>query len=211
MSSNKFIQQFINATQDGLPGERAHADLMPVNRPFTSDAFKAATDYRKSAVGIVLFEEQSYIKCVLIQRPKYEGVHGNQVSFPGGKMDATDPDLEFTARRECMEEIALQPEYMSTVGQLSEVFIPVSKFLVQPYVFFVDDMPQLIPDDREVDEIFTFNVDNLLDESVLKATDMRFKNGFVQKNIPYFDLEGRTVWGATAMMLSEFKAIMKSF
>ncbi|NRA10771.1 MAG: CoA pyrophosphatase [Crocinitomicaceae bacterium] len=171
---------------------------------------KRAIDYRKSAVGIVLFEEANSIRCVLIQRPQYEGTHGGQVSFPGGKMDATDVDLEYTAKRECMEEIDLEPSLMRTVGRLSEVYIPVSKFLVQPYIFFVDPLPSLKPDEREVDEIFTFEIDNLLNSTRLKRIDLKFKNGFKQKDIPYFDIEGRVVWGATAMILSEFKAILKS-
>jgi len=209
--SDHFINRLQSALDKELPGEKAHADLMPVNRPFSQEALRRATDYRKSAVGLVLYEEANSIRCVLIQRPEYEGTHGGQVSFPGGKMDATDVDLEFTAKRECMEEIALKPTLMKTIGLLSEVYIPVSKFLIQPYVFFVESLPELKPDEREVDEIFSFEIEDLLDENLLKRIDLKFKNGFKQKDIPYFDIGDKVVWGATAMILSEFKAILKSF
>jgi len=211
MQGHPFINKFQTSIENGLPGEMAHADLMPVNRPFSSEALREATNYRKSAVGIVLFEDSKSIRCVLIQRPQYDGVHSRQVSLPGGKMDETDPNLEFTAKRECMEEIALHPHQMNTVGELSHVYIPVSKFYVQPYVFFVEETPLLVPDKREVDEIFTFDIEDLLDDQRLKLTNLKLSNGFNQKDVPYFDIEGRTVWGATAMILSEFKAVLKNF
>lgn len=211
MDQHPFINKFQSSIEGGLPGELAHADLMPINRPFSSKALLKATKFRKSAVGIVLYEEMKSIRCILIQRPEYDGKHSKQVSFPGGKMDDTDPDLIYTAKRECMEEIALHPNRMNLVGELSHVYIPVSKFLVQPYVFFVNDLPQLVPHEREVDEIFTFDIEDLLDDQRLKLTDLKFSNGLTHKNIPYFDIEGRTVWGATAMILSEFKAVIKSF
>lgn len=211
MSQHPFIDKFQAKIMEGLPGEKAHADLMPLNRPFSSEALKEKQNYRKSAVGIVLYEELSSIRCILIQRPQYKGVHSSQVSFPGGKMDVEDPNLEYTAKRECMEEIAVHPDLMTTIGELSHVYIPVSNFFVQPYVFFVETLPDLIPDEREVDEIFTFEIERLLDDELLKLTDLKFKDGFIRKNIPYFDIEGRVVWGATAMILSEFKSVLKSF
>jgi 8-oxo-dGTP pyrophosphatase MutT (NUDIX family) len=209
--SDHFIIRLQSALDNKLPGEIAHADLMPINRPFSQEALKRATNYRKSAVGLVLYEEADSIRCILIQRPQYDGKHGGQVSFPGGKMDSSDPDLEYTAKRECMEEIALEPARMKTIGLLSEVYIPVSKFLVQPYVFYVESLPELKPDEREVDEIFSFEIETLLDDSRIKHTNLTFRNGFNQKNIPYFDIEDKVVWGATAMILSEFKAVLKSF
>ena len=206
-----FIIRLKSALDKKLPGEMAHVDLMPINRPFSQEALKRATDYRKSAVGLVLYKEANSIRCVLIQRTNYDGTHGGQISFPGGKMDAIDIDLEHTAKRECMEEIALDPARIKTIGLLSEVYIPVSKFLVQPYIFYVESLPELKPDEREVDEIFSFEIETLLDESRIKRIDLKFRNGLNQKDVPYFDIENKVVWGATAMILSEFKAVLKSF
>ena len=206
-----FVQQFQAILSHGLPGERAHAELMPVNRPFSSKALKEAKNYKKSAVGVILFRKQNTIRCILIQRTHYDGAHSRQVSFPGGKMDPSDPDLEYTARRECMEEINLPIHLATNIGKLSHVYIPVSNFFVQPYVFYIEQLPQLTANKREVDEIFSFDIFSLTKEDILKKTDLELASGFKQKNVPYFDIEGRTVWGATAMILSELKAIINDF
>jgi 8-oxo-dGTP pyrophosphatase MutT (NUDIX family) len=211
MSAHLLIDKFRSSFLTELPGETAHADLMPVNRPFSSHALRKATNYRQSAVGIVLHQHNNAVHCVLIQRPDYPGVHGKQISFPGGKMDLDDPDLEFTAKREIHEEISVQPELLETIGQLTEVYIPVSKFLVQPYVFYLHETPELIPDPREVQEVFSFEIESLLQKDIIRHTDMRLGNGLIQKNIPYFDINGKVVWGATAMILSEVRAIMHRF
>lgn len=211
MNSKLFVDTFTGIVSDGLPGEQAHTEVMPVNRKFTSDALKQTNSLRQSAVGVILYPQESTINSVLIQRPDYEGTHSNQVSFPGGKMDNTDRDLEHTARRECFEEIDLPIGIGTRIGELTNVYIPVSNFLVQPYVFFVEELPELTPDAREVQSIISFDVFKLIEDQTLKTTDIRFKQGFVRKNVPYYDINGHVVWGATAMMLSELKAILKQF
>lgn len=157
----------------------------------------------------MLYPTTNSANCVLIERPSYDGVHGGQISFPGGKMDATDPHLEYTARRECFEEINLPLEAGKLIGSLTDVYIPVSNFLVSPYVFSLDETPSLTPDEREVESIIEFDVLQLLDHSQIKTKDMKLGKGFIQKNVPYFDINGHVVWGATAMMLSEFREIIK--
>lgn len=197
-------------TKHQLPGERAHADLMPVNRPFSSQVRKNADGYRQSAVAIVLYEAQDELMSLLIQRPSYEGVHSQQIAFPGGKRDPEDPDIEYTARRECMEEVAIPMNQLQLLGRLTDVYIPVSKFIVAPHVYAIDSLPKLIPDAREVDEIIPFNTSRLLDADGIQQMDMTFANGFKQKNVPFFDIEKRIVWGATGMILSEFRTILQA-
>jgi len=201
------IQQVI-ASQ--LPGERAHADLMPINRPFSSQVRMNSEGYRQSAVAIVLYESAGNLMSLLIQRPSYEGAHSQQIAFPGGKRDPEDPNIEFTARRECMEEIAIPMNRLQLIGRLTDVYIPVSKFIVAPHVFAIDTLPELIPDAREVDEIIPFPTSRLLEQDSIQHTDMQFGNGFTQKQVPYFAIENRIVWGATGMMLSEFKAVLQA-
>lgn len=193
---------------DDLPGEKAHATLMPVNRPFTSEALERKPNYRKSAVALILFPENEDIKSILIQRPDYNGTHGGQVSFPGGKMDDTDIDLEFTARREAFEEISLPFETPSFLGKMSEIYIPPSNFLVEPNVFYVNELPELIGDEREVQSIITFNLFDLLHPDSFKVGDIRNINHLTRKNIPYFEIQEHKVWGATGMILAEMKEII---
>ena len=191
-----------------LPGEKAHANLMPVNRPFTSEALERKPNYRKSAVALIIFPENEDIKSILIQRPDYNGTHGGQVSFPGGKMDDTDTDLEFTARREAFEEINFPLEAGNFLGKLSEIYIPPSNFLVEPNVFYVNNIPNLIGDKREVQSIITFNLFDLLHPDSFKVGDIRNINHLTRKNIPYFEIQDHKVWGATGMILAEMKEII---
>jgi 8-oxo-dGTP pyrophosphatase MutT (NUDIX family) len=209
MDPQTFISDLKKTLKKGLPGEEAHQLLMPLKRPLSSVAKTEATSYRESAVGIVLHSFNDSIHCILIRRPSYIGAHSGQISFPGGKVDETDLDLEFTARRECMEEIALPHDHAELIHSLTEVFIPVSKFLVQPFVFFTDKLPVLKPDDREVEEIISFDLFELLSRKEIPRTSIPIHAGLTMKDIPYFDINGHVVWGATAMMLAEMKVLME--
>ena len=204
-----FISSLKKALKDGLPGEKAHQLLMPLKRPLSSIAKSEVKNFRESAVGIVLYPFDESIHCVLIRRPSYEGVHSGQISFPGGKRDAGDLNLEYTARRECLEEIALPHDRAELIHPLTEVFIPVSKFSVQPYIFFTDDLPELAPDEREVEEIISFDLVELVRRKEIPRTSIPINAGFTMKDVPYFDINGHIVWGATAMMLAELREIIQ--
>lgn len=209
MASNDFISLLKHSLNAGLPGEEAHQLLMPAKRPLSSIAKAETQNFRESAVGIVLHPFNSSIHCILIRRPSYEGAHSGQISFPGGKRDASDVDLEFTARRECFEEIALPHQHADLIHPLTEVFIPVSKFSVQPYIFYTEHLPELRPDDREVEEIISFDIFDLTRSKQIPRTSIPINAGFTMKDVPYFDIQGHVVWGATAMMLGEMKVLLE--
>lgn len=209
MIADLFISSLKKTIEKGLPGEEAHQLLMPLKRPLSSVAKNDATSYRESAVGIVLHPFNQSIHCILIRRPSYAGVHSGQISFPGGKRDASDLDLEFTARRECFEEINLPHHHADLIHPLTEVFIPVSKFSVQPYIFYTENLPQLTPDDREVEEIISFDLFDLTRNTEIPRTTIPMNAGFTMKDVPYFKIQGHIVWGATAMMLGEMKVLLE--
>lgn len=211
MDEHLFVETFKKITAKGLPGFSAHASLIPTNRIITALPVNTDSTNRSSAVGVILHMAESKVNCILIQRPDYVGFHGGQVSFPGGKMDEGDPDLEFTARRECFEEINLPVNFGVCIGELSQIHIPVSSFVVHPYVFFVDQLPYLTPDPREVETIISFDVFELLNKDNLRRADIKLANGMYRKDVPFFDIKGYKVWGATAMMLAELKAILEQF
>lgn len=211
MRSEDFIIELKNSISNGLPGEEAHLLLLPVDRQLSSIALESTNEYRQSAVSILLFEEEFKMKSLLIERQEYEGVHSKQIAFPGGKMEKDDPGLEYTARRECCEEINLPVEMGTTIGELTKIFIPVSKYLVQPYLIYLEgELPELIPDQHEVASIIKFDLSMLIQPDVIQHRDIRFDNGFIRKNVPYFDINGHVVWGATAMILSELRSILIS-
>lgn len=204
----EFLDLFKQQLTENLPGEKAHLRMSPLNRPLSSEALKNAVDVRDSAVAVVLFRNKDQIECILTQRPEYDGNHGGQVSFPGGKKDPDDKDLEETARRECFEEIGIPRNEGKLIGQLTEVYIPVSGFLVKPFVYFHEQLPQLKKDQREVSEILTFPLFDLKKEERISSTEIHLRNGMIYKNIPYFDLADKKVWGATALILNEIREIL---
>ena len=209
MDTSLFLDQLKRSLAQGLPGEAAHQHLMPLKRPLSSTAKAESTAYRESAVGIVLYPKNDTMQCLLIRRPSYDGAHGGQISFPGGKKDQDDQDLEYTARRECVEEIGLPHDHSTLIHPLTEVFIPVSNFLVQPYLFFCEELPDLIPDAREVAEIISFDVVELTRFSEIPRTSIKINSSLTMKDVPYFEIDGHIVWGATAMMLGEMKVLLE--
>jgi 8-oxo-dGTP pyrophosphatase MutT (NUDIX family) len=208
MNNNTFRERIRLQLSEELPGETSHQKMSPLNRPITSEALKSLTEYRESAVAIVLFEADDCIECILTQRPEYDGTHSGQVSFPGGKKEDTDEHLEATARRECKEEIGVELTEEHLIGALSPVYIPVSRFLVLPYVYFLPAAPIYTPDEHEVAEIFTFPLFDLKKEELIATMELKQPNGTIYRNVPYFNLNNKKVWGATALMLSEMKDLL---
>jgi 8-oxo-dGTP pyrophosphatase MutT (NUDIX family) len=193
-----------------LPGESAHIELAPTNRPLSSFARKNSSTYKESAVAVILIPEKQDLRIVLIQRPTYDGAHSGQISFPGGKKEHTDSSLLETAIRECFEEIGVKLEPKDYLGQLTSVFIPVSQFDMEPHVFYLDQKPTFTPDHFEVDTIFSISALDLLQEESIQYVSLPTSKGVIMKNIPCFYLEEKVIWGATALVLNELKEILNN-
>lgn len=207
MKDFKFRLEQIIVNQ--LPGEMTHLEMSPLNRGLSSVALQQANNVKESAVAVLIFEVENRFQCTLIQRPTYAGSHSGQVSFPGGKKDPTDLDLVHTAIRECWEEIGVNLERDHLVGKLTSVYIPVSNFHVEPFVFFYPEIPTFEKDLREVEEVFTFYLDALLDDANVALVEIQISSKFTLKEVPCFLLEQKQVWGATALILNELKAVLK--
>ncbi len=204
-----FIDNLKTNLQKPLPGAEAQFEMAHVKREKVfADSFDAKA-YRPSAVLILLYpNEQQEISVLLIERMTYDGHHSGQIALPGGKADLTDKDLEATALREFFEETG--SDILPTViGKLTPVFIPVSKFMVQPFVSYVNKKPNFTASAYEVNEIIEWNLDQLLNPETIKETTIEPTPGLKLKT-PYFDIQGKILWGATAMMLNELKWILKN-
>jgi 8-oxo-dGTP pyrophosphatase MutT (NUDIX family) len=209
MFSSDFIERLKKQIEFDLPGEAAHSELSPNHLSSSSEALKQSTDHRISSVAIVLQQTSSnQLSLILIQRPHYEGAHSGQISFPGGKKDVTDPNTEFTARRECFEEIGLSLDDQNYIGKLTDVFIPISKFLVHPYLYFYSKTITFNPDDREVSEIITCDLTQLIAPENRSNMEILLPNGLVQRTVPCFLIGEKKVWGATALILNELKELL---
>lgn len=207
------FQHFKNLLQKsiqlGLPGEEAQRHFAPLSRPLSSIAKKEASSYRESAVAIVLFQQNDEMNVLLIQRPTYDGAHSGQVAFPGGKREQTDQDLFQTAVRETYEEVGIELSEDSYVQALTPVFIPVTGFHVDVHLFVLNQLPALQLSEREVVEAFSVPLSDILDDAKIKRKDIRINKEIIIKDVPYFDLYNKVVWGATALMLGELRAILK--
>jgi len=146
----------------------------------------------------------------LIQRPDYDGVHAKQMSFPGGKKDEEDESLKITALRETKEEIGIDPSKIEIIGSLTELYIIASNFNVLPTIGILRELPDFIADKHEVDEVIEVKLEDLMDDGKQKEKPLTILQG-ITINAPYFDLNDKVVWGATAMILSELKQILRPF
>jgi len=203
-----FINQLRNRLQQPLPGEDVQFKMSPVGRSKLKDISIDTYNPKKSAVLILLYPSKEIIKTVFIVRPVYQGVHSGQVAFPGGKFDEIDLDLKQTALRETHEEIGIKPESIQVIGNLTNVYISPSNFLVTPYIGYINKQPEFIPDKREVGQILTYNLLELNNSAIKSEKLIKLSLGFKIK-APYYDIAGHTVWGATAMIISELNAIIE--
>ncbi len=147
-------------------------------------------------------------KLLLILRKTYKGVHSNQIAFPGGKTEIEDKDLLETALRETHEEVGVFPESVEVVKELSEVYIPPSNYLVQPFLGVYPEPRSFQIQESEVEDIVEVSLSDFLDHSNL--SEEKLSTSYAENiHVPAFKLNGYTVWGATAMMMSEIKELLE--
>jgi len=166
-----------------------------------------------AGVMILLYPKaDNDIHFVLIERQGHPlDPHQHQISLPGGKKELNE-SIEETAVRETFEEIGVHPNLIQTIGTLSSVFVGVSNFLIHPFIGVVKEAPKFILEPAEVKTLLEIPLNHILIDQNIKETDMNVR-GLELKGVPYFDLAKKEVWGATAMVLSEFRDVLarKSF
>ncbi len=167
----------------------------------------SAKGHRTGAVAILFYETKGTLHIPLILRPDYNGVHSGQVSFPGGAVDKSDTHLVDTAWRETGEEIGVRRSVLTLSGTINPIYIPPSNFLVYPFVGLIKNNPEFVPDPVEVEEIIELPVNMLLDEKIVEYGLVK-SAAKVSLKVPYFNVFGHKVWGATAIMLADLKAYL---
>lgn len=186
----------------------AHQLMSPFKIKNRTELLHSNPNPRIGGVMIMIFNKNEEAHFTLIKRPVYEGVHSGQIAFPGGSQDPEDTSIEATAIRELEEEVGIGSTHLEIIGQLSKIYIPPSRFLVTPVVGVLTEKPRFKKDNFEVDEIIEVPVSLLFDDRIIKHGNIHTQNNYKIKS-PYFDIFGHQVWGATAIILSEFKSIMK--
>lgn len=194
--------------QNGLPGEEAHLEFSPI-RQKSSEALKIAKSVKDAAVAIVIYSANNELFSLVIERQTYDGTHSGQISFPGGKVEHSDPSLLQTAIRECYEEIGIQLEESNFISELTSVFIPVSGFHVRPFIFHLDHEPNnFILSEREVVRVAPISLSALTKDENVIIKNLSVGNTVLQ-NVPHFRFNDIEIWGATALMLNELKQLLK--
>ncbi len=200
----RFFNELSLRLRQSLPAEKAHRLMLPEDRPTVFDN----KNYRNSTVNIILFFVARRLHFVLTKRCGTMTHHSNQISLPGGKTEKFDKNLWETVRRETLEETNIRLDAQNRIGKLSMLSIPVSKFNVYPFVSYIDQEPQLPENNKEVSQFFKVDYINFF-KPENKAVKEIVNNNKVIK-IPYYKLSSEVVWGATAMILSEFNEIIKT-
>ncbi|HNW69167.1 MAG TPA: CoA pyrophosphatase [Bacteroidales bacterium] len=191
-----------------LPGKQAHFKMLPLVRLPEFDPIPEKA--RKSSVLLLLFEDHNKICTILTQRHTYKGVHSDQISFPGGSYHTSDGSLEHTALRETEEEIGLQPDRVHIIGSLTDLYIPPSNFRVRPFIAYCTEMNELVPDKHEVKKIIPVEINEFAGNKNVRSKKIRIQNGSEFDTL-YYDVKDLTIWGATAMILSEFAELLKDY
>lgn len=198
---SKIVTQIQHALTQPLPGELAQIKMATSSRSELLSFVRPNEMPRQSAVLIAVYPNNNQAETILIKRPVYNGAHSGQVAFPGGKVEPFDKDLVDTALREAEEEVGINPDLVSVLGQLTPLFIPVSNIWVQPVIGLLNQKPNLSLNLQEVE--YTISA-KLCD---LKQTENRSVKTIAINSIPisapYYKVETEHIWGATAMIISE--------
>ncbi len=210
MNFNLFTQRISKIENLPLPGEEAHFLMAPEGRVAELRNSKFDRNAAKKAGVMALFYPDAHdlTHLLLILRKTYKGVHSNQIAFPGGKFEAIDVDLKATALRETWEEVGVPVSEIEVLKQLSAVYIPPSNFEVYPFLGLYKNPLPFIKQDEEVAALVEVSLVDFMDDRNL--FEQNLSTSYAKDIlVPAFSLNGYTVWGATAMMLSEVKALLR--
>ena len=195
------IERLKNNCSDDLPGETAQNIMLA--KPRVNVVFPNSTEHAiPSAVLILLYPFKNDIYFILTERTNEVQHHKGQISLPGGSWEVGE-HLHEAALRETEEEIGIPMDEIDIVCELTPLFVKVTGYMIHPFVGYVQQRPTITPHPDEVNNVFTTSISDLLN-----PVNTQTKLWTIRKtpvDVPFFKFGKYKVWGATAMILSEFK------
>jgi 8-oxo-dGTP pyrophosphatase MutT (NUDIX family) len=205
MPSPVSIEAVKHALQAPLPGLEAQRRM--ATRPRTSpDALQQGRPPRLGAVLILLYPFEGQLCLPLTRRTERVETHKGQISLPGGGFDEGDASFWHTALREAHEELAVDAGQVEYIAALSPLYIPPSNFDVHPFIGYIPSRPAFVPYPDEVAELIEMPLQTLLDPAAKVEETWTWRGREMQ--VPFYRYQQHVIWGATAMILSEFEALL---
>ena len=200
-----FIEALTKMLSRDLPGKSAQRKMMITPNRFPTE--NQENEGIPASILLLLYPLGGKWFFFLTKRSQNVEHHKGQISFPGGVVEKNESKMN-AAIRETNEEIGVDKDAIKIIGSLTPFYIPVSNFHISPYVGWTEEKPHTKVQDAEVNRVFSVSINDLVLERNLKTKEDFYSNKSVK--VPYFDLNGETVWGATSMILSEFKFILRN-
>lgn len=189
------------------PGRDAQIKLSP--RPRPGDVFPLSPEInaKDASVLILLFPDQNGLNFFLTRRTENVETHKGQISLPGG-MQEPGEKLWQTALREAAEELRIDTDGVEVFHKpLTQIYIPVSGFRVTPYVSYAAQRPSIDAAPDEVVEVIETPLEIIVDNKYRGEEEWELRN--FRALVPFYRVNGYKVWGATAMILSEFGEMLR--
>jgi len=206
---DRLIEQLEAGLKQPLPGQEVQYQMAHVVRR----RVEPPPTYAKQAAVLALFyplKERWHLVFIERQASHADDRHAGQISFPGGRQEPSDASLQETALREAEEEVGLDISKVNVLGRLTHLYIPVSNYLVNPFVGMTRRAPQFTPEEAEVRDILQVPLQQLAHPETKQHTDLQLSQNITLRNVPYFNLDGKVLWGATAMIVNELLALINS-
>ena len=191
------------AMRGPLPGPAAQITLAPSPRPFSPPA---SVEPRQAGVLLLLYPVRAALHLVLTVRTPDLNHHSGQISLPGGGQEEGDASLAETALREAREEIGIATGGLELLGPLTPLYVPPSHNVIHPFVAYTSQRRIFHPDAREVAELLEVSLTLLLDPATRREEDWIWRG--VPLHVPFYAVGQHKVWGATAIVLAEFLAVV---